>query len=168
MPARETSTAVGSLLVAPGALHMELRREGRVVFESLHLGPGGRLGPVEVASHAVELDGRPHVLASVRDISARLEAERTLRERDARYRTIVQHTPVVQFGTAAGTISGSNGATPTYTAGTCASTYCHGKFTGGANSGQGATAGVDVQLMGPMPIEPVGNCQKPGISVGCG
>ncbi len=45
-----------------------------------------------------------------------------------------------------GTIARTGGAVPTYTrtsatAATCASTYCHGKFTGGANNGSGATMG---------------------------
>jgi predicted CxxxxCH...CXXCH cytochrome family protein len=43
-----------------------------------------------------------------------------------------------------GTIARTGNITPTYTrvsgtSATCASTYCHGKFTGGANSGNGAT-----------------------------
>jgi predicted CxxxxCH...CXXCH cytochrome family protein len=43
-----------------------------------------------------------------------------------------------------GTIARTGNVTPAYTrvsgtSATCASTYCHGRFTGGANSGQGAT-----------------------------
>jgi predicted CxxxxCH...CXXCH cytochrome family protein len=43
-----------------------------------------------------------------------------------------------------GTLARTGGAAPTYTrtsatSATCASTYCHGRFSGGANSGQGAT-----------------------------
>jgi predicted CxxxxCH...CXXCH cytochrome family protein len=43
-----------------------------------------------------------------------------------------------------GTIARTGNVTPTYTrvsgtSATCAATYCHGRFTGGANSGQGAT-----------------------------
>ena len=43
-----------------------------------------------------------------------------------------------------GTIAKTGGALPTYTrtsatSASCASTYCHGKFSGGANSGLGAT-----------------------------
>ena len=45
-----------------------------------------------------------------------------------------------------GTVARTGGVTPTYTrtsatAATCASTYCHGRFSGGVNSGSGATMG---------------------------
>jgi predicted CxxxxCH...CXXCH cytochrome family protein len=45
-----------------------------------------------------------------------------------------------------GTIARTGNVTPTYTrtsatSATCASTYCHGRFSGGVNSGQGATVG---------------------------
>ena len=53
------------------------------VFERVHVAKDGRKIPVEISSHAFEMDGQPAVLSVARDISERKQAERE-------YRTIVQ------------------------------------------------------------------------------
>jgi PAS domain S-box-containing protein len=60
----------------------QVRREGKALFSATHLGAGGRRLPVEVAAHLLELDEGPHVLAIVRDVGFREDADRARRESD--------------------------------------------------------------------------------------
>ncbi|MDD5563078.1 MAG: PAS domain S-box protein [Thermoanaerobaculaceae bacterium] len=52
-----------------------LRAEGRAVWEGTHVARDGRTIPVEISNHLFELDGRPAVLATVRDITERKRLE---------------------------------------------------------------------------------------------
>ena len=72
-------------------------RSGHDAFTSAHVDADGRPFPIEIASHRLELDGQPFVLAFVRSLKARAEADRALRESEERYRRVVQNVPVVQF-----------------------------------------------------------------------
>ncbi len=50
----------------------------------------GRTVDVEISAELVEIDGEPHAFGITRDIAARKEAERELRAKEERYRTLVQ------------------------------------------------------------------------------
>jgi PAS domain S-box-containing protein len=56
---------------------------GAASFESSGRTPGGRDIPLEINARAIEVRGRPTVLAVVRDLSERRRAERVLAEKDA-------------------------------------------------------------------------------------
>ncbi|HCC48700.1 MAG TPA: hypothetical protein DEQ38_11385 [Elusimicrobia bacterium] len=49
--------------------------EGRCVFEMVHRAKDGRLIPVEISARRYEYEGRPHVVAIARDMTARKQAE---------------------------------------------------------------------------------------------
>ncbi len=55
--------------------------------------PDGVILNVEVASSATQFDGRPATQTVLRDVTARREAERRLRESEERYRTLVENAP---------------------------------------------------------------------------
>jgi PAS domain S-box-containing protein len=80
---------------ALGTIDADLARVrtcGAGVFETVHRGKDGRAVPVEICDSMVEIDGRPHLLAVIRDISERKLAERALRESEERYRLIAENT----------------------------------------------------------------------------
>ncbi|HVH97246.1 MAG TPA: PAS domain S-box protein [Enhygromyxa sp.] len=66
--------------------------EGKHSVEWLGRHLDGRLFWVEVALRPFELDGRPHVMASVRDIDPRKRMEQALRESERRFETIFNAT----------------------------------------------------------------------------
>ena len=51
---------------------------------------GGRTIDVEISTEVVDIDGEPHAFGITREIAARKEADRELRAREERYRTLVQ------------------------------------------------------------------------------
>ena len=53
----------------------KLREEGHLVFESVHIKKTGEKFPVEVNSNVIYEDGKPYILAVVRDISERKNME---------------------------------------------------------------------------------------------
>jgi PAS domain S-box-containing protein len=68
------------------------RAANGTVFESLHQRKDGTTFPCEVSVRQVELDGRPHLLSVLRDITERKRAEATLRASEERYRLIADNT----------------------------------------------------------------------------
>jgi PAS domain S-box-containing protein len=80
-------------LLAPGAIVLEdamreLRETGRGRFQSAHVSKDGRIIPMDVLAHRVELEGRTMVLALCRDVSGRLRNEEKLREQARVLRTV--------------------------------------------------------------------------------
>jgi len=63
-----------------GDLARELLAQGHLVFESEHLAADGSRLPVEVSANLFELQDSQIIMAMVRDISERKQAEETLRE----------------------------------------------------------------------------------------
>ncbi len=57
----------------------KMKGRGPRTFESRHLAKNGREVPVEVTANDLEFDGKEYMLSFVRDITARKEAEETLR-----------------------------------------------------------------------------------------
>ncbi|MBT9520245.1 MAG: PAS domain S-box protein [Dechloromonas sp.] len=69
-----------------------LRRDGRVIdFPSIGVGRDGRRREINISAENVLMDGVPHLVVYIVDISERTGAERALREREEIYRSIVSH-----------------------------------------------------------------------------
>lgn len=69
-----------------------LRDSKRLIFESTHVTKSGEEFPVEINSAVIELNGRPMILAVVRDITERKVAEEKLKQSEAQYRTMVERS----------------------------------------------------------------------------
>ncbi len=69
----ETSAGVPAVL-------RRLQTEGRAVWEGVQVAKDGRTIPVEISNRLFELDGRPAILATVRDITERKRLEEQLRQ----------------------------------------------------------------------------------------
>ncbi len=68
----------------------QLRRNGRIAnFESISIGRDGRQHQVSFSAETVEMDGEPHLIVYIVDITERRAAEQMLREREEVYRSIV-------------------------------------------------------------------------------
>jgi PAS domain S-box-containing protein len=72
-----------------------LQRAGKTEArsETTHRKKDGSLFPVEVSSHAIELEGEHAILSIVRDITVRKQAEQALRESEDRFHTLVEKAP---------------------------------------------------------------------------
>jgi len=68
-----------------------------VLFETKHRRRDGTAFRVEVWMAPVSVDGETALLSVVRDITARKQAERELRESEARYRTLSERSPLAIF-----------------------------------------------------------------------
>jgi PAS domain S-box-containing protein len=75
------------------AFWQQLKREGNLSFESVHKLGDGQIVPVEI--HATYLNQRGHEVVSgyFRDISARKQTEKTLRDSEQRFRNLFEHSP---------------------------------------------------------------------------
>jgi len=69
-----------------------VRASGGAVFETVHKAKDGRPIPVEISDRMVEIDGKPHLLAVIRDISERKRLTEELRRSEERYRLIAENT----------------------------------------------------------------------------
>ena len=66
-------------------------------LEGVHRRKDGSTFPAEIRVGVFEAGERPLMLALVRDISGRREAEEKIRETEARYRTLVEQIPAVTY-----------------------------------------------------------------------
>jgi len=66
------------------------RTEGHLTYESIHLSKSGRKFPVEISNRLFELDGKPMIFATVRDITERKKAELALRQEAIRRRILFE------------------------------------------------------------------------------
>jgi PAS domain S-box-containing protein len=69
-------------------------REGTHYFEWMHRRFTGELFPADVLLTRIERDGKPVILASVRDISERKQAETALRQSEEQFRTMFETASV--------------------------------------------------------------------------
>ena len=68
----------------------QLQRDGFVNdFESIATGRDGRQRQISLSAAKIDVDGEPHIVVYVIDVSERQAAERALREREEIYRSIV-------------------------------------------------------------------------------
>ena len=79
--------ACDPLAVLPNHL-AKFDEQGNGTWESCHRTKDGRTIPVEINLHRFELNGQAMVLAEVRDLSERKQAEIALRESEHRYRSL--------------------------------------------------------------------------------
>ncbi|UCV12608.1 PAS domain S-box protein [Dechloromonas denitrificans] len=71
-----------------------LRRDKRVLnFDSVGIGRDGRKRLISLSAEMVDMEGVPHLVVYIDDISERRAAEEALREREELYRSIVTHAP---------------------------------------------------------------------------
>jgi diguanylate cyclase (GGDEF)-like protein/PAS domain S-box-containing protein len=84
--------------LAPGELEETLQRQferpTRSLFETRHRRKDGSTIDVEVSGYPLELDGKPVLFNSSRDITARKRTEDSLRESELRLRTIIEQSPI--------------------------------------------------------------------------
>lgn len=66
----------------------QVMQSGHSLFEDRHVCKDGRSMPVEVSISLVHAGGNPYLVTVIRDITERKQAERALRESEARLRTI--------------------------------------------------------------------------------
>jgi PAS domain S-box-containing protein len=71
-----------------------LARDGRVVFERIHITKSGEKIPVEVSTEVVDMSGQAAVISIIRDISRRVETERKLRDLQEIDEKILEASPV--------------------------------------------------------------------------
>ncbi len=64
-------------------------------FQTLHRRKDGAIREVEVNAKGIELDGKPCLYASARDITERRQAELLIRESESRFRTMADTAPVL-------------------------------------------------------------------------
>ena len=83
--------APGTLKALPDDIERIKSAEG-AIFETVHRRKDDTTFPVESSVRRVEIDGRPHLLSIVRDISERKQTEAALRASEERYRLIADNT----------------------------------------------------------------------------
>ena len=73
------------------AMMEKLKQEKHVVWEGMHVSKSGKRIPVEISNHLFEMDGKPVILATVRDITDRQKSEELLRKSEEKYRKIFEN-----------------------------------------------------------------------------
>jgi PAS domain S-box-containing protein len=70
----------------------ELMEKGCCTFESAHRRKDGSIMPIEVSARLIESGGRMLVISAARDITERKQAEQSLRDSEATYRSLFENT----------------------------------------------------------------------------
>jgi PAS domain S-box-containing protein len=71
----------------------KLLEKGHLVFEAVHIKKSGETFPVEINSNIVYQFGKPFILAVVRDITERKQAEKKLRQSEEQMKLILSSIP---------------------------------------------------------------------------
>ncbi len=82
----------------PRDLVAQLRREGRVWWETAHVAKDGHRIPVEVSARLFELDGTPTVVSIARNIADRKRAAEALYESERRLRETLESVALIAVG----------------------------------------------------------------------
>jgi PAS domain S-box-containing protein len=69
----------------------KLEKDKHVVWEGVHVTKNGANIPVEISNHLFEMEGRPVILATVRDITERKKSEELLKKSEEKYRKIFEN-----------------------------------------------------------------------------
>lgn len=69
-----------------------LKQEKSKIFETVHITKSGEKFPVEISSNVVDQLGKPYLIAIVRDISERKEAEKKIKQSEEKYKALFQNT----------------------------------------------------------------------------
>lgn len=72
----------------------QMRTNGSIRIQVEHLCKNGERLPVEVDAKLIEIDKKPYILSSVRDISERKASQRILEESEKKYRDLVEHSTI--------------------------------------------------------------------------
>ncbi|HMK65295.1 MAG TPA: PAS domain S-box protein, partial [Thermodesulfobacteriota bacterium] len=75
----------------------QVQGEKKIVLETKHRRSDGTEFDVEIHSRPVQIDGKPYIYASSRDITERKQAEANLRESETRFRDLAELMPEVVF-----------------------------------------------------------------------
>ncbi len=84
------------LAAAPEAMK-RLKAQGFVRWEGMHATKDGRKIPVEISNRLFEMDGMPMILAAVRDISERKNAQKASREHEETLHALLNATTDLAF-----------------------------------------------------------------------
>jgi PAS domain S-box-containing protein len=87
----DIDAAEGYALV-PEAMR-KLRATHHAVWEGTHVQKGGGRIPVEINNHLFDLEGKPTIIATVRDITDRKRMADRIRKSEEHYRTLVEMLP---------------------------------------------------------------------------
>jgi PAS domain S-box-containing protein len=77
-------------------LKLDIEQNG-VSFESIHRRKDGRIFPIELSVHPIEIEGKKFYQGIIRDITERKEAEEILRESEEKFRTFAEQSPNMIF-----------------------------------------------------------------------
>ncbi len=75
----------------------KLLEKGQLVFETFHIKKSGATFPVEINSNIFYQNEKPHILAVVRDITDRKNAEKVLRKSEQAFRNLFDHHAAVKL-----------------------------------------------------------------------
>ena len=75
--------------LVPGIMG-KLKTSRHIVWEGIHVTKSGIKIPVEISNHLFSLEGRPVILATVRDMTDRKKAEDLLRKQNEEYAALNQ------------------------------------------------------------------------------
>ena len=84
------------LSAVPEAMR-RLKAEGHAEWEGMHVTRDGRKIPVEISNRLFEMDGKPMILAAIRDISERKNAERASRDHGETLHALLNATTDMVF-----------------------------------------------------------------------
>ncbi len=79
------------------AMMLKLRADGVAMWEGVHVTKDGRRIPVEIGNHLFDLEGRPTILSTVRDITKRRQRDHELREAHRKLNTLIDNLPGVFY-----------------------------------------------------------------------